>query len=225
MKFHHVTWRSFTAALYVTHALCVASSACSFSIVPWTLFRPRTLYRPWTPWSMHLKKLSNIYLQKCSENLNRLDKTIPKIYICWGIVGDTNFTNFHPFSPIFMAYYWPALRDDSKTIYMLGSNPNFSFAHLNWAKLGTGGGSSLDRPKSWCPRPIFEQSRVILKNLPLAPNVVFIDNKSNSIFGLLINIDLLVIICKIWVFFVHWRRFYSLSKLASPCLSLCSQVC
>ena len=67
---------------------------------------PWTLYQPWTPWSMHLKKLGNIYLQKCSENLNGLVKTIPKIYICWGIVSDTNFTNFHQFSPIFGPIFW-----------------------------------------------------------------------------------------------------------------------
>ena len=28
---------------------------------------------------------------KFSENLNGLNKMIPKIYICWGIVADTNF--------------------------------------------------------------------------------------------------------------------------------------
>ena len=61
MKSHHFTWRSFAAASYVTHALNVASSACSFSIVPWTLFRPWTLYQPWTPWSSHSRKLTNIY--------------------------------------------------------------------------------------------------------------------------------------------------------------------
>ena len=37
-----------------------------------------------------------------------------------------------------MAYYRSARRDDSKNIYMLGSNPNFSFAHFNRAKLGGG---------------------------------------------------------------------------------------
>ena len=37
-----------------------------------------------------------------------------------------------------MAYYRSAWRDDSKNIYMLGSNPNFSFAHFNRAKLGGG---------------------------------------------------------------------------------------
>jgi len=98
-KLHHFTWRSFAAAPYVTHALRVASSARSFSIVSWTLFRPWPLYRPWTPWSMHLKKLVNIYL-------NGLVKTIPKIYMCWGIVSYTNFTNFHQFSPIFWPIFW-----------------------------------------------------------------------------------------------------------------------
>ena len=139
-KLPHVTWHSLAAAPYMMHALRVASSACSFSIVPWTLFQPLTLYCPWTPWSTHLKKLSNIYLQKCSENLNGLDKTIPNIYICWGIIADTNFTNFHQVSPIFtnfrqfspnlMAYYRLARQDDSKYIYMLGSNPNLSFANF-----------------------------------------------------------------------------------------------
>ena len=38
MKLHLVTWRSFAAASYVTHELCVASSARSFSIVPWNFF-------------------------------------------------------------------------------------------------------------------------------------------------------------------------------------------
>ena len=84
---------------HVTHALCVASSARSFSIVSWTLFRPWPLYRPWTPWSMHLKKLVNIYL-------NGLVKTIPKIYMCLGIVSYTNFTNFHQLSPIFWPIFW-----------------------------------------------------------------------------------------------------------------------
>ena len=60
MKFHHVTWRSFAAALYVTHALCVASSARSLSIVPWTLFQPWTLYQPWTPWRTHFEKLHHV---------------------------------------------------------------------------------------------------------------------------------------------------------------------
>ena len=60
---------------------------------------PWTLYQPWTPWSMHLKKLVNIYL-------NGLVKTIPKIYMCWGIVSYTNFTNFHQFSPIFWPIFW-----------------------------------------------------------------------------------------------------------------------
>ena len=35
------------------------------------------------------------------NNLNRLDKTISKKYICLGIVGDTNFTNFQQFSDQF----------------------------------------------------------------------------------------------------------------------------
>ena len=83
---------------HVTHALGEASSARSFSIVLWTLFQPWPLYRPWTPWSTHLKKLGNIYL-------NGLVKTIPKIYICWGIVGDTNLTNFHKFSPIITNFH------------------------------------------------------------------------------------------------------------------------
>ena len=48
MMFHHVTWCSFTAATYVMHALCVASSAHSFSIVPWTLFQLLT------SWCKHL---------------------------------------------------------------------------------------------------------------------------------------------------------------------------
>ena len=62
---HHVTWHSFAAAPYVTHALRVASSARSFSIVPWTLFRLWTLYRSWTPWSTHSRKLNNIYQNTC----------------------------------------------------------------------------------------------------------------------------------------------------------------
>ena len=52
-KLHHVTWHSFAAAPYMMHALRVASSACSFPIVPWTLFRPWALYWHWTPWSTH----------------------------------------------------------------------------------------------------------------------------------------------------------------------------
>ena len=60
MIHHHVTWHSFAAAPYMTHALCVVSSACSFSIVPWTLFRPWILYRPWTPWCTPLEKLHHV---------------------------------------------------------------------------------------------------------------------------------------------------------------------
>ena len=41
-KLHHITWRGFAATPHVTHALRVASSACSFSIVSWTLFRPHS---------------------------------------------------------------------------------------------------------------------------------------------------------------------------------------
>ena len=37
----------------VMHALGVASFACSFCIVPWTLFWPWTFFRPWTLWRMH----------------------------------------------------------------------------------------------------------------------------------------------------------------------------
>ena len=43
-----------TSALpHVTHALCVVSSAYSFSIVLWTLFRHWNLFRPSTPWRTH----------------------------------------------------------------------------------------------------------------------------------------------------------------------------
>ena len=56
------------------------------------------------------------------------------------VLLDTNFANFHQFSPIFMAYYRPARRDDSENIYILGSNHNFSFANLNRAKMGGGVG-------------------------------------------------------------------------------------
>ena len=43
-----------TSALpHVTLALHVASSACSLSIVLWTLFHPWTLYQLWTPWCTH----------------------------------------------------------------------------------------------------------------------------------------------------------------------------
>ena len=52
-NFHHATWCSFAAGPYMTHALCVVSSARSFSIVPWTPFRPWSLYQPWTLWSTH----------------------------------------------------------------------------------------------------------------------------------------------------------------------------
>ena len=45
-----ITWCSFAAAPYVTHALNVACYTCSFSIVLWALFRQWTLYRTWTPW-------------------------------------------------------------------------------------------------------------------------------------------------------------------------------
>ena len=37
---------------YVTHALRVVSSACSFSIVPWSLFR-LNCFPKWTPWCTH----------------------------------------------------------------------------------------------------------------------------------------------------------------------------
>ena len=37
----------------VMHALHVASFACFFCIVPWTLFWPWTFFRPWTLWRMH----------------------------------------------------------------------------------------------------------------------------------------------------------------------------
>ena len=60
-KLHHLTWRSFAAVPYVMHALRVASSARSFSIVLWTLFRPWTLFQLWTLWSTHSRKLNNIY--------------------------------------------------------------------------------------------------------------------------------------------------------------------
>ena len=60
MKFHHVTWCSFAAAPYVTHSLHVAHYACSFSIVPWTLFQLWTFYRPWTLWLTHYSKLHHI---------------------------------------------------------------------------------------------------------------------------------------------------------------------
>ena len=33
------------------------------------------------------------------------DETFLKKYICWGIVGDANFTNFHQFSPIFANFH------------------------------------------------------------------------------------------------------------------------
>ena len=46
MWLHHVTWCSFTAAPCVAHALPVVCYACSFSIVPCTLFRLWTLYWP-----------------------------------------------------------------------------------------------------------------------------------------------------------------------------------
>ena len=143
MKFHHITWCSFAAAPYVMHPLRVASSARSFSIVPWTLFWLNSLPTV-NLWSTHLQKLSNIYLQKCSENLKGLDKTIPKIYICWGIVGDTNLTNFHQFSVQFHQFHGilstGLTRQFLIYIYILGSNPDFSFAHLNRAKLCVCGG-------------------------------------------------------------------------------------
>ena len=57
---HHVTWCSFAAVPYVTHTLCVASSPRSFSIVPWTLFRPWTLYGSWIPWRTHFRILHHV---------------------------------------------------------------------------------------------------------------------------------------------------------------------
>ena len=42
-----------SAPPHMIHALHVASSACSFSIVLWTLFWPWTLYQPWTPLRTH----------------------------------------------------------------------------------------------------------------------------------------------------------------------------
>ena len=45
---------------HVMHSLRVASSACSFSIVPWTLLQPWTLYRPWAPWCTHCRKLRHV---------------------------------------------------------------------------------------------------------------------------------------------------------------------
>ena len=42
-----------------------------------------------------------VQFSKNAQKIKGLDKTIPKIYICWGIVGDTNFSNFQQFSPIF----------------------------------------------------------------------------------------------------------------------------
>ena len=43
--------------------------------------------------------------RKLSENLDGLDQMILKIYICLGIVGDTNFTNFQQLSPIFQTNF------------------------------------------------------------------------------------------------------------------------
>ena len=52
----------------------------------------------------HFQKISNSFLEKnlkIVQNFNRLDEMILNIYICWGIVGDTSFTNFQQFSLIF----------------------------------------------------------------------------------------------------------------------------
>ena len=66
--------------------------------------------------------------------------------------------------------------------------------------------------KSWSPRPIFERKRVKLKNQPPTPMGVFVYNKSISFLKLLIYMDLLGIICQIWVIFVNWGGFYCLFK-------------
>ena len=66
LLFFYCTLNSFPTMNSVTHALWLRPIWCThyewqallaLSIVPWTLFRPSTLYRLWTPWSTHLKKL------------------------------------------------------------------------------------------------------------------------------------------------------------------------
>ena len=102
----------------------------------------------------HFQKNSNSFLEKnlkIVQNFNRLDEMILNIYICRGIVGDTSFINFQQFSLIFRlisTISWGINRFDwmiSKKIYILGSNPDFSFAHLNGAKLGEAGGGGIHK--------------------------------------------------------------------------------
>ena len=43
----------------------------------------------------HLSQLFGLISPNLGCNTIRLDKTIPKIYICWGIVADTNLWKFY----------------------------------------------------------------------------------------------------------------------------------
>ena len=90
------------------------------------------------------------------ENLYGLDETFLKIYICWGILGDTNFTNFHQFSPIFTNFHQFSdqfseniqkiltglTRRFQKYIYV-GVKSRFQFRPFELSKTGGGGGRKL----------------------------------------------------------------------------------
>ena len=86
------------------------------------------------------ENLQKIFI-KFSENLNRLDKTFPKIYICWGIVGDTNITNFHQFLSIFTNFHGILLTGSTrrfrKYIYV-GVKSRFQFCQFEPGKNGGG---------------------------------------------------------------------------------------
>ena len=101
-----------TSALpHMTHALRVASSARSFSIVPWTLFQPWTLYWPWTPWSMHLKLVTCIFrnVQKIWTGLSRRFQS--PIFQCTHPRKSNPLCPYDPLGPCFRALnlgpFWP----------------------------------------------------------------------------------------------------------------------
>ena len=84
---------------HMTHSLCVASSACFFSIVPWTLFwlwPIITNYHQLSPIVHQFHQYFGLIL------IGLMRRFAIYIYICWGIETDTNY---HQLSPIITYYH------------------------------------------------------------------------------------------------------------------------